>query len=489
MTLDHTQAPFTEACLRYVNNNMARFSTPGHQADTTMFVDQDKVLGHQFMQLDVPMNTDGVDYGDKPTPLDQSLELAADAWGAHRTWFMSNGASQGNQLACLTLSNIGDTIVLQRSMHSSIIDGLAFTGMSAQYVMPSVDPNLGVPNGITPAQLDVALADAKAAGKNVAAAFVVSPSYFGAVADVRGLADIAHKHGVPLAVDEAWGAHFGFHEQLPLNSARLGADIVINSTHKLAGSLSQTAMFHLGKGQFATMLEPIVERSLRSIQSTSVNSHFLISLDLARKGLMTQGPTLIAHSVAAMQELRSRLNERFPDQTDRMLSYDDVVATDPLKVVVNTLPAGIPGYEARTTLFREYGVHCEMATNSTVVMLTGAGVVPEVERAVAAFMKLPVVKQSSSSESALDLPQAGDQVMLVRDAYFADNEIVSAKDAIGRVSADSLAAYPPGIPNMLPGEIITKETIEFLQATVAAPFGYVRGGVSAKMDTFRVVKN
>lgn len=489
MTIDHNRAPFTEACVRYANANMDRLSTPGHQAGLTMFADLTEVLGHEFLQLDVPMNTDGVDYGDKPTPLDQSLELAADAWGAKRTWFMSNGASQANQLACLTLSNFGDTIVLQRSMHSSIIDGLAFTGMSAHYVMPSVDSQLGVPNGITPTQLDAALTETQQAGKNIAAAYVVSPSYFGAVSDIKGLADVAHKHGVPLVVDEAWGAHFGFHETLPQNSLRLGADIVVSSTHKLAGSLSQTAMFHLGHTAFAAAFEPMVERSFRSLQSTSVNSHFLISLDLARKGLMTQGQSLIPHSVAAMQNLRVRLNERFPDQTSRLMSYDDVINTDPLKVVVNTLAAGISGYEARTKLFREHGVHCEMATNSTVVMLAGAGVVPDIDRAVDAFMGLPSQGDSATQQAVLDLPQAGEQVMLVRDAFFADTEVVSAKDAIGRISADSLAAYPPGIPNMLPGEVITQDTVNFLQATIEAPFGMVRGGASSDMTAFRVVAN
>ena len=487
MTLDHNRAPFTEACVRYSQANMDRLSTPGHQAGLTMFADLTKVLGHEFLELDVPMNTDGVDYGAKPTPLDQSLELAADAWGAKRTWFMSNGASQANQLACLTLSNFGDTIVLQRSMHSSIIDGLAFTGMSAHYVMPSVDSQLGVPNGITPTQLDEALKETKSAGKNIAAAYVVSPSYFGAVSDVKGLADVAHSHGVPLVVDEAWGAHFGFHETLPQNSLRLGADIVVSSTHKLAGSLSQTAMFHLGHSDFAAQFEPMIERSLRSLQSTSVNSQFLISLDLARKGLMTQGPALIPASVAAMQDLRSRLNERFADQTQQLMSYADVVDTDPLKVVVNTLGAGISGYEARTKLFREYGIHSEMATNSTVVMLAGAGVVPDIDRAVAAFMALPSQGDTAAGQAVLDLPQAGEQVMLVRDAFFAETEMVSAKDAVGRVSADSLAAYPPGIPNMLPGEVITRETIEFLQATLTAPFGVVRGAASSDLSSFRVV--
>jgi lysine decarboxylase len=454
-----------------------------------MFADLKSAFGHDMLEFDVPMLTDGVDYGKAPTPLELSRQLAADAWGAKRTWFLTNGASQGNLLACLALGNLGDTIVLQRSMHSSIIDGLAFSGLSAEYVMPSVDPYLGVPNGVTPEQLRDSLAKATSSGAKVAAAYVVSPSYLGTVADIAALAEVAHSFGIPLVVDEAWGPHFGFTESLPTNAVRLGADMAVSSTHKLGGSLSQSAMFHLGKSDFANALEPLIDRAFRSLQSTSVNSHLIASLDLARKGLMVQGPKLIPKSIAAMNQLRNRLGNRFPDATPRLLAFPDVITTDPLRVVVDTLTGGVPGYEARSILFKEHGVHCEMATHSSIVMLTGAGVCPDVERIVKAFESLPVLESAQSEAAALELPTPGEKVLRVREAYFSPTEIVSAEQAVGRISADSLAAYPPGIPNLLPGELITKAAIDFLQATIAAPYGHVRGGASPAMDAFRVVKN
>lgn len=488
MSLNHNQAPYAQACLAYSQANIQRLGTPGHQADETMFSRLREVFSREVLELDIPMLTDGVDYGPSPTPLEQSRELAADAWGARKTWFLTNGASQGNQLACLVLGSLGQSIVLQRSMHSSIIDGLAFSGMAAHYVMPSVDPYLGVPNGITPSQLSTALADATHGKKKIAAAYIVSPSYLGAVADVAALARVAHEFNVPLVVDEAWGPHFGFTSSLPTNALRLGADMVISSTHKLGGSLSQSAMFHLGNTRFADKLEPLIDRAFRSLQSTSVNSHLIVSLDLARQGLMTQGDELIPRSVAAMSQLRTQLHNRFPDVTSRLLSFPDVVETDPLRVVVDTLAGGIPGYDARSILFKEHGIHCEMATHSSVVMLTGAGVSPDIDRIVTAFNNLPQLADAHHLDAVLDLPTPGSQVLSVRDAYFAQTEIVSAQEAVGRISADSLAAYPPGIPNLMPGELINAESVEFLKATVAAPFGHVRGGASPTMDAFRVVR-
>jgi lysine decarboxylase len=369
-------------------------------------------------------------------------------------------------------------------MHSSVIDGLALTGLVANFVSPSVDPVLGIANGVSAQDLEIALT----ATDNPVAAYVVTPSYFGAVSDVAALAKVAHSFNVPLIVDEAWGSHFGFHPELPVNAIRLGADLVISSTHKLGGSLSQTAMLHLGDGKFADALEPFVERAFRSMQSTSVNSLFLASLDIARKQLAVNGKTAISTSLAGADALRSGITStgRFKDAAELIKTYPDVFAIDPLRISINTLAGNISGYEARSILFNEYAIHCEMATGTTLVALIGAGATPEVDRMLTALNSLPERKLENGE--IFSLPDAGERKMSVRDAYFANSEIVDAKNAVGRISADSLAAYPPGIPNLLPGEVITAENIKFLAATVAAPFGHVRGGASKDMSSFRVVR-
>ena len=482
--MDHNRAPYADAIANYVKHHYIRLGVPGHQNSDSSHPELAEYFGRQLLSLDVQTMVEGIDLGPFPTPLDQAQELAADAWGAHRTWFLTNGASMGNTMACLALRALGENVVLQRSVHSSVIDGLAFSGLGAQFVYPSVDTHLGISNGITPAQLR----DALSVADKPVGAYIVSPSYFGAVADIAELANVAHEFGVPLIVDEAWGSHFGFHPEIPQNAMQLGADIVISSTHKLAGSLSQSAMLHLGHGQFTQTLEPLLDRAFHSLQSTSVNSILLASLDIARKTMAIHGREFITHSLHSMHQLRSDIarHGRYLDDGPALLVHEDVVALDPLRIAINMQVGGISGYEAKSMLFDKYRIHCELATGNTLLMLCGAGVTPNVEVISNALHELP--HTGAEKETTLDLPTPGETVMTVRAAYFSDTEVISTERAIGRISADSLAAYPPGIPNVLPGEVISRETVDFLQATVSAPFGHVRGGMDEHLTKMRVVK-
>lgn len=482
--LNQHQTPYADSVRKYARTQHARFATPGFQMSERAQPELLAMFGRELLYADVQPLVDGIDNGPYPTPLDVSLLLAAEAWGARRTWFLANGASMGNLTACLAIRNFGENIVVQRTMHSSVIDGLALTGLVANFVAPSFDLDLGIANGVAAEDLRKVLAETE----NPVAAYVITPSYFGAVSDVAELAKVAHSFDVPLIVDEAWGSHFGFHADLPTNAIRLGADLVISSTHKLGGSLSQTAMLHLGEGKYADALEPLVERAFRSMQSTSVNSLLLASLDLARKQLAVNGKTSITKSIEGVQAIRDGIaaGGRFKDAQAKIASSPDVFTTDPLRVTIDTASGGISGFEARSILFHEYQIHCEMATGSVLVALVGAGAIPESQRLLDALHKLPV--RELTKDASFNLPPAGRRRSSVRDAYFAQTEVVPANEAVGRVSADSVAAYPPGIPNLLPGEEISAETIAFLEATVAAPFGHVRGGASKDMTAFRVVK-
>jgi arginine decarboxylase len=483
--MDQSRTPYADAVAMYADQHYLRLGTPGHQVSDLSHPKLSEYFGKHILSHDVQTLIEGIDVGPYPTALDESLSLAAAAWGAKRTWFLTNGASMGNLMACLALRALGDQIVLQRSVHSSVIDGLAFSGLAASFVLPSIDKHLGIANGITPEQLRESLANTS----NAVAAYVVTPSYFGAVEDVAGLVQVAHDAGVPLVVDEAWGSHFGFHPDIPENAISLGADIVISSTHKLAGSLSQSAMLHLGNGEFAQTLEPLLDRVFQSLQSTSVNSLLLASLDIARMTMAAHGEEYIGHSLKSMQALRQEIEKsnRFVDIGSQLMAHEDVVELEPLRIAINTAVGGISGYSARAHLFDEYKIHCELATGSVLLMLCGAGVTPNIEAIASALDSLPQEQQSDSV--TLDLPAPGKTHMTVRDAYVGLTEVVSARDAVGRVSAESVAAYPPGIPNLLPGEEISAEVVEFLQATINAPYGHVRGGAAPDMSLFRVVRD
>ncbi|HEV2727766.1 MAG TPA: aminotransferase class V-fold PLP-dependent enzyme, partial [Solirubrobacterales bacterium] len=236
--------PYVDALLAYAELDPGRFQVPGHKGGTGADPAMVELIGETGLRNDIPSVTEGVDIGPEPTPFQQAQQLAAEAWGAGRTWFLINGASQGNHATMMALAHMGNRVVVQRNVHSSVIDGLVLSGMRPTFVAPELDPELGIAHGLTPDSLAAALDETPGA----VAALVVSPTYFGACADVAALAEVAHSRGVPLVVDEAWGAHLHFHPELPPDALASGADLVTSSTHKIVGSLTQAAMLHLGRG-------------------------------------------------------------------------------------------------------------------------------------------------------------------------------------------------------------------------------------------------
>ncbi len=478
-----TQTPYADAVRAYARGPFVRLDVPGHGGDAVAQPELAAVLGEHVLALDVPPLVNGIDQGPRPTPLQSSARLAADAWGAHRTWLLTNGGSKGNLVACLALRHLGRHVVVQRSMHSSVMDGMVLGGLHGHFVAPDVDAGLGAAHGLRPEALARALDE----HPDAVAAYVVTPSYFGAVADVGALAEVAHARDVLLVVDEAWGAHFGFHPGLPANALAQGADLVVSSTHKLGGSLTQSALLHLGRGPLAARLEPFVNRAFSSLQSTSASSLLMLSLDVARSSLAVHGAERIGRSLEAASRLREGVGAhgRFRELSDRFLASPGVVAVDPLRIVIDTRSGGISGHEARRLLFEQHRIHTEMATDSVVVAVIGAGAVPDVPRVLAALDALPDLGEATGPPLALPAP--GPSVVSLREAYFAPAELVPAGDAAGRVSADALAAYPPGIPNVLPGERITAETLDFLRRTAAAPFGHVRGAADPELAQLRVL--
>jgi arginine decarboxylase len=476
-------SPYVDALRGFIEAEHTRWGIPGHQGSPdaqTLLADY---VGERLLELDVQTMVEGIDLG-PDNPFDQSLALAAEAWGARRTWFLTNGSSQGNLVAGLAVAGLGGSLVAQRSVHSSVVDALAMSGLDAAFVAPDIDESLGIAHTLTAEALDTALA----ANPTATAAIVVTPSYFGACADLPALVAVAHEHGAALVVDEAWGAHLGFHPDLPTNAARLGADLVVSSMHKLGGSLGQTALLHLGHGPYADRLEPLVDRAMRSMRSTSESTLLLASLDLARRQIAVRGQETIGRSIAAADRLRSRVESdgRFRDATPRLREFPSVVDIDPLRVVIDTRSGGISGNEARRLLFHELGHHLELSTDDVLVAIIGAGVEPDADEFADALLRLP--QGSSAHRSISSPPPSGPRRMSVRQAWFSEAEVVPVESAVGRVSADSVAAYPPGIPNLMPGEEITAENLTFLREIAAAPFGHVRGAYVPDLSLVRVVR-
>jgi lysine decarboxylase len=485
---DQDSTPYVDALLAYTALDPGRFQVPGHKGGAGADPALRELVGDVGLRNDIPSITEGVDIGPEPTPFQQAQLLAAEAWGAQRTWFLVNGASQGNHTACMALAHGGNRVVVQRNVHSSVIDGLVLSGMRPTFVAPQLDPELGIAHGLTPESLAAALDETPGA----VAAMVVSPTYFGACADVAALAGVAHERGVPLVVDEAWGAHLHFHPSLPPDALAGGADLVTSSTHKIVGSLTQAAMLHLGRG--GRIDAAIVDRCVSLVETTSPSGLLSGSLDAARRQAAVHGTELLSETLTALAATRRAIAE-IPGLAvldESMVGGPGIAGWDPLRLAVDVRGTGSTGYRLAKAAFKTGGIDLELYSENVVVAIFGLG-----EPAAAAGERLVAALREAVGELEAEPgpPQAklappppwGELVLTPREAFLGPQEVIPFDTAAGRIAAEGLAAYPPGIPNVLPGERLTAETLDYIRESVAHG-GYVRGGSDRELKTLRVAR-
>ena len=483
------QTPYLDALSAYASRDPARLHVPGHKGGQGADPGLLEAIGERALSMDVPALTHGIDVGLDPTPFEQAQTLAAEAWGARRAWFLINGASQGNLAAGLALAHRGGDVVVQRNAHSSTIDSLVLSGMRPTFAAPEIDAELGIAHCLTAQTLAAALEQTPAA----VGAWVISPTYFGAVADIRGLAEVAHARGVPLIVDEAWGAHMAFSDALPEHALSAGADLVISSTHKIVGSLTQSAMLHLGRGAGEMIGEDTVDRAVTLTESTSPNSLLFASLDAARRQAAVHGRELLEHTMAALAAARAQIREidGLDVLDDRLAGRPGVFAYDPLRLAVDVRGVAASGYELAPML-REIGdINLELYGENVLVAVFGMGErgLDEAARLVDALrdaVRRVGLEPHGAHASFAAPPPWGELAMTPREAYLGRQEVVAADDAVGRIAAESLATYPPGIPNVLPGERLSAETLAYIRSTLEQG-GSVRGASDRRLRTVRVV--
>jgi lysine decarboxylase len=493
-------APYLEAVAAYGLRGSTRFHVPGHKGGDGADPGLRSALGDAALLLDVPQDIEGIDVGPAPTPYQRAERLAAEAYGAERCWFLTNGASQGNHALCLALAGPGTHVLLQRNSHASMIDGLVLSGGLPRFVSPEYDTELGMAHGVTPEALERALAqgggDGVAAGK-ISAAFIVSPTYYGMAADVAGCAEVAHAAGVPLVVDCAWGAHFGFHASLPGSPLALGADVMLASTHKIVGSLTQSAMLLVGSSERVDA--GAIARAVRLLRSTSPNALLMASLDAARRQLAVHGELLLDRTIKAAARAREAI-ERIPGCAivgEQWVGRPGIAAWDPLRIVIDVRGTGGTGYQVASALRASYDIHVELATHATVVLVLGIGQPIEPLDRVAHDLAETVKRIASHRGDAETQPEhdvlgqipaelGPEPAVPPRDAFLGTSEAVAVQDAIGRISTESIAGYPPGVPTLLPGELVTAEVVAYLRALVDAG-ARLHGAADPSFRTLRVL--
>ena len=458
-------APYLDAVTAYGFRGSGRFHVPGHKGGPGADPGLRHAVGDRALAVDLPQDIHGVDVG-PDNPFEQAERLAAEAHGAARTWFLTNGATQGNHALMLALAPPGTRVLAQRNSHASVVDGLVLSGGLPSFVAPEYDDDLGMAHGVDPAALERALAGHDGAR----AVFIVSPTYYGMVADVAGCAEVAHARGVPLVVDQSWGPHFGFHPDLPPSALAQGADAMLTSTHKIVGSLTQSAMLHVaGTGRIDA---DAVARVIRLVRSTSPSSLLFASLDAARRQLAVHGEALLHETLHHVARTREKMASSPGVEVigPELVGRPGVAGWDPLRIVLDVRATGRTGYEVADALRRTYDAHVELATQATVVFVIGIAEEPSALERLGGDLD-EVAKRigtSGTTRPVIAPPAALEQQMAVapRDAFLGPTAVVAVDDSVGRISSESIAGYPPGIPALLPGERITAETVAYLREVV-----------------------
>ncbi|WP_204137792.1 aminotransferase class I/II-fold pyridoxal phosphate-dependent enzyme [Halomicronema sp. CCY15110] len=485
--------PLLTALASAARREHAAFYAPGHKRGQGASLALQDLVGWG-LQADLPELPE-LDNLFAPTgPIAAAQALAAQAFGADATHFLANGSTCGLQAALLAVSGPGDQVLIPRNAHQSVFAGLVLAGAMPLYLAPWHDDLWDLAFGVTAAHIEHALQTYPA----IHTVVVVSPSYHGVCADLAAIARGVHQHGAILIVDEAHGAHLGWHPDLPQGAIAAGADLVIQSTHKTLGAMTQAAMLHV---QGSRVNRDRLRQALQLTQSTSPNYLLLASLDAARQQLATAGPDLLAQTLAIAQQVRSDL-QHLKDFTvlspAHLSSAPSPFQLDPTRLVVDVARLGITGFAADEFLHEQQHVTAELPTLRQLAFILSLGNrPPDGDRLAAAFAAL--VEQAAAWRSSHDCPPGvsdcrpapaplSQPPLTPREAFFATAIAVPIQQAVGQVAADALCPYPPGIPLVLAGERITAAAIAALQQIHQAG-GVITGNPDQTWQTVRVIQS
>jgi arginine decarboxylase len=482
--------PLLDAITGYTQTDHAPFYTPGHKHGRGAAARLVELHGIAGLQADLP-ELPGLDHLGAPTGVIQAAQqLAAEAFGADRSWFLVNGSTGGVAAAMMATCQPGDKIVLPRNVHQSAIAGLILTGAVPLWLDPVYDAASDLAHGLDPTAITAVLA----AHPDTKAVMIVHPTYYGVCSDVAAIAQICHAHNIPLLVDEAHGAHFAFHADLPQSALAAGADLVVQSIHKTLGAMTQAAMLHQ-QGQRVSADR--VSQGLQLLQSSSPSYVLMASLDAARQQMATQGTALMTQTLQLADQARSRICQipglavLSPEQA----GSPGFAALDRTRLTVTVAQLGITGFIADEVL-QDLGVIAELPDLRHLTFIVSLGnTATDIDRLVQALktlsQKSPVLTQpSQASLVPVPYPSSGCSTPLLspRQAFYAAQETVPIDQASDRISAELVCPYPPGIPILYPGERIMAPQLAHLQAVLKAG-GMISGCADSTLKTLQVVLN
>jgi arginine decarboxylase len=469
-------APLLDAYLSYFETERTAFTIPGHKQKAHRLdeglgtvVDSDTPL---YGGLDEIKLTEGT--------LKKAEALAASLWGAQYARFSTGGSTHANQAIILALGKPGDKIAVTRTAHRSVLSALVLTGLEPIWLTPEIDGATGVPMGIPVSELERVL------DQKPIALLLTEPGYLGTISELSALITKAHENSIPVIIDAAWGAHFGFNQNIPQHVLQLGADALITSVHKALPGYSASALL-LAQGNLLNLDR--IEQSFETTHTTSPAGAPLASIDACRALLQTRGEELTGQLLNNVKTFKSAVQNNFDQPIFLNPEQFPTGRFDPVKIVLRANVLGLSGVDVEKQL-QKSNIRVEMADRDTIVFLAtladNADDFKVLENALVPILKSlqAPARETQTSLSWSVVPKVG---MSIRDAYFADTEFVSAQEAIGRISADLIAPYPPGVAVVAPGEVLTAQIVNGLAATQQAGVRIAYASDST-LATYRVTK-
>ncbi|MFN6500540.1 MAG: aminotransferase class I/II-fold pyridoxal phosphate-dependent enzyme [Nostoc sp. DedQUE01] len=491
--LNQNQTPILDALKANATRFHAPFYMPGHKQGKGISQPLADLLGKAVFRVDLTELADLDNLFAPQGVIQKAQQLAAQAFGASQTWFLVNGSTCGVEAAILATCGTGDKIILPRNVHSSAIAGLILSGAIPIFLNPDYDPVLDIAHSITPTAVESALQE----HPDAKAVLTVYPTYYGVCGDLKAIANIAHQYNIPLLVDEAHGAHFSFHPELPTPGLAAGADLTVQSIHKVLGAMTQASMLHIQGNRIDS---DRISKALQLLQSTSPSYILLASLDAARQQMALHGKMLMSQTLQLAQEARTKISQLpglsvlSPPYQGGLGGSPGFVALDKTRLTVTVSNLGLTGFAADEILDEKFAVTAEFPSQQHLTFIISLGnTAADIEQLVQGFTTL--AKEYRRTNATVknyiwqDLGETlGTNLCLsVREAFFAVSEILPLAKTCDRICAEIVCPYPPGIPVLMPGELITKPVLDYLQQ-IQSMGGFISGCNDTNLQTLKVVK-
>jgi len=484
--LSQYETPLFTGLLEHIKKNPIQFHIPGHKKGAGMDEQFRSFIGENALAMDL-INIGPLDDLHQPKGMiKRAQQLAAEAFGADYTFFSVQGTSGAIMTMVMSVAGPGDKIIVPRNVHKSVMSAIVFSGATPIFVHPEIDKELGISHGITPEAVEAALKqhpDAKGV-------LVINPTYFGIAGDLKRIVDIAHRYHVPVLVDEAHGVHIHFHEELPLSAMQAGADMSATSVHKLGGSMTQSSILNVKEGLVSAKR---VQAILSMLTTTSTSYLLLASLDVARKRLATEGHELAERAIRLANKTRKQIND-----IDYLYCVGkEIIGTkatfdyDPTKLIISVKELGLTGYEVEKWLRERYNIEVELSDLYNILcIITPGDTERETNILVDALRHLSNEFRHQAEvgkKPKVLLPDIPILALTPRDAFYAETEVVPFDESAGRIIAEFVMVYPPGIPIFIPGEIITEENLNYIRKNIEVGLP-VQGPEDDTLQTLRVIK-